>query len=71
MSRFAHFRDFSRDEIIQTSYEVLAIMHLCERASREDNYDSRCAGAIAQVLNLALELHGLVHDTLEMHEGPA
>jgi len=74
MSKFAHFRDFSRDEIVETSYQVIALLRLCEATAWVLNENGppvhqQRASAMHEALKLALELQGLVHDTIEMQEG--
>lgn len=68
MSRFVDVRDMSREEIIDTSYQVLALLRLCMLASRsihDGDYDRAMAGDIAMVIELVNDLAGIVHDSIE------
>lgn len=73
MSRIVPHGDMSADEIIQCSYDAMAIIELCRAAadneSEADGKERRVIGAIGTVLRLAGELLGPVHDALESHEG--
>lgn len=72
MSRFVPHGDMSADEIVQCSYDAMAIVALCEITTwdiseREPNTGT-LAGNVSTALKLALELMGAVHDTLEVYE---
>jgi len=73
MTRLVDHRDMTRQEILECSYEALAIVSTCAMALdgiNEENVD-KTAGDIALALRSALELLGPVHDALESHEGMA
>ena len=78
MSRFIPHTDMSADELIQCSYQALAVLSLCESAAWAieggSSAQSRAeidqiADSIGSGLRLAIELLGPVHDALECHEG--
>ena len=74
MSRLAPQRDMSADEVIRCSYDAMALVALCEHVADGLSELGVCRpdllGAIGTALNLASELMSVVHDCLEMHEGP-
>jgi hypothetical protein len=60
------------DQIIQCSYEAMAIIALCENTAwdlSERGENAELAEGISKALKLAMELLGPVHDALEVHEG--
>lgn len=72
MSRFIPCRDMSADQIIQCSYDAMAIIALCENTAcdlSERGENAQLAGSISTALKLVAELLAPVHDTLEIHEG--
>ncbi len=72
MSRLLPHRAMTADDVIQCSYDALAIIDLCENAAwdlSERGENARLAGSISTALKLATELLSTVHDTLEIHEG--
>jgi hypothetical protein len=70
MSRFAPQADMTADEIIECSYDLLAILHVAEIAAMHlhDQHSEVTADSLARVLSLAVELHAPMHDALEAHE---
>jgi hypothetical protein len=72
MSRLIPCRDMSADQVIQCSYDAMAIIALCENTAwdlSERGENAQLAGNISTALKLAGELLDAVHDTLEIHEG--
>lgn len=71
MSRFIPHRDMTTDQIIDTSYDVMALMSVAEAVARvlEENSDPGTAAALARLLALTGELYAPLHDALESHEG--
>ncbi|MBN9255827.1 MULTISPECIES: hypothetical protein [unclassified Mesorhizobium] len=72
MSRFIPFRDMSAAQVVQCGYDAMAIISLCSRVAGDlSSHDNakKLGGDIAIALDLAGELLGIVHDTVEMHEG--
>lgn len=72
MSRLIPHGDMSADQIIQCSYDAMAVLRLCEGAAwAMENGDDRSslADAIGAGLRVAQELLSVVHDALESHEG--
>ncbi|TGT36190.1 hypothetical protein [Mesorhizobium sp. M8A.F.Ca.ET.165.01.1.1] len=59
------------DQIIDTSYDLMALMTVAEAVARvlEDNPSPGMAGALARLLALMTELNAPLHDALESHEG--
>ncbi len=74
MSRIVPHSDMTAAEIIQCSYDAMAIVRLCENTAWDltnRGHNSEHTDAISAALKLALELMGPVHDALEQHEGQA
>ncbi|MER2536843.1 MAG: hypothetical protein ABTQ31_16950 [Rhizobiaceae bacterium] len=73
MSRLIHHGDMSAAEIVQCSYDALAIVGLCQRVASDfsatDGDAHLAIGDIAICLTLADKLMVAVHDALESHEG--
>ncbi len=72
MSRIVPHGDMTAAEIIQCSYDAMAIVALCESATwniMEKGENGTLTGNVSAALKLALELMGEVHDALESHEG--
>jgi hypothetical protein len=72
MSRFVPQGDMSAEDIMDCSYQALAICRLCEAAAwsiqnGEDATD--LSDAIASGMRLARDLIAVMHDALETHEG--
>lgn len=69
MSRLADHRDMTADEVVDCSYDALALIALCEAVSRDlseiGSGNAILSGAISRALALAGELLEPVHDTLE------
>ena len=59
---------------VARSYQLLALLDVCEIAARHMQEDSsrasRDAGSLADTLKLASEIAGEVHDALELAEEP-
>ena len=70
-SRIIPQTDMSAAQIMQTSYELLAILHVAEVAAMHlhDQHSPIVADSLARVLSLAVDLHAPLHDALESHEG--
>lgn len=70
MSRFIPCRDMSADQVIQCSYDAMAIVTLCETIAhdRAGELSATLAGDIATALGIAGELIVVMHDTLEINE---
>jgi hypothetical protein len=72
MSRFVHFRELSADEVVKCSYDMLAILDLCKSIADTAQINDRARIAdmsnIGSALGLAMELAGLIHDTIETQE---
>ncbi|MGN6549254.1 MAG: hypothetical protein ACTHJ3_05105 [Pararhizobium sp.] len=68
MSRFPSHKDMTADDIEETSYDLLAILHVGEVAANHlhEQHSPVVAGALSRLLRLAVELHGPVHDALEV-----
>lgn len=69
--RFIHHREMSAEQIIQCGYDAMAIVSLCAAVSRDvahHDQDRALAGNVATALDLAGELIGMLHDTIEVHE---
>jgi hypothetical protein len=74
MSRFIPHGDMTTDQILRCSYEIGAILRLCEAAAwawQNGSTEANLAGATVQALQLAHELLEPVHDAIELHEGRA
>jgi hypothetical protein len=72
MSRIVPHGDMSASEIVQCSYDAMAIVALCENTAwdiAERGPNGTLVGNMNIALKLALELMGAVHDALENHEG--
>lgn len=71
MSRLIPPGDMTADQIIDTSYDLMALLTVAEAVARviHDGPESPMAGALARILALASELYAPLHDTLEGHEG--
>jgi hypothetical protein len=73
MSRFIPQSDMTADEIVQCSYDVMAILHLCDQAAwsicNGSGHIETVADSIGCATRLALDLMAPVHDALEAHEG--
>lgn len=71
-NRFVDQGDMTAEQIIQTSFDLLAILHLLRTAADAaagDSMSSEVSASIARGLTLAIELHAPLHDALETHEG--
>ncbi len=69
---FIPHRDMSADQVIQCSYAAMAIINLCDAAAfdlSENGENAQLAGSVSRGLKLAAELLGVIHETLESHEG--
>ena len=72
MSRFVPQADMSADEIIDCSYQALAICRLCETAAwsiQNGETPIELSDAIVTGMRLARDLIAVMHDALESHEG--
>lgn len=71
MSRLIPQSDMTSDQITDTSYDVIALLVVAKAAADRlhDDHSARLASSLASVLELALELQGVVHDAIETHEG--
>lgn len=72
MSRIVPHGDMTAAEIIQCSYDAMALIRLCENTAWDltnRGHNAEHTNAISDALKLALELMGPVHDALEAHEG--
>ena len=72
MSRFIPHSDMTADELLQCSYQAVAILRLCECASwamQNGGNVTDLADSSGSGLRLAIDLLGPVHDALEQHEG--
>lgn len=72
MSRLVPHGDMTAAEIIQYSYDAMAIVRLCEKTAWDlinRGHNSEHTDAISAALKLALELMAPVHDALERSEG--
>lgn len=69
MTRLAHYRAMTTDEIVQCGYDAMAIVSLCENAAQDlavRGENGNLAGDIGIALKLALKLISALHDTIEM-----
>ena len=69
--RLIKHREMSADQLIQCGYDAMAIVSLCAAVSREvadHEHDRALAGNVATALDLARELIGVLHDTIEIRE---
>jgi hypothetical protein len=72
MSRFIPQSDMTTDELIACSYQAQALISLCAFAGDNLPGDERARALgshIHQSLTVAMELVGIMHDALEVHEG--
>lgn len=71
MSRLIPQADMSADQIIDGSYDIMAIFAVAEVAARhlEEQPSARLASSLARLMKLADELYSPLHDALERHEG--
>lgn len=72
MSRFIPQAEMSTDDIIDCSYQALAICRLCEAAAwsiQNGETPADLADAIGSGMRLARDLISVAHDALETHEG--
>ena len=73
MSRFIPQSDMTRDQLVQCSYDVMAILHLCDHAAwsicNGSGHIETIADSVGTATRLALDLMAVVHDALEAHEG--
>ncbi|PTE11531.1 hypothetical protein [Mesorhizobium helmanticense] len=71
MSRFIPQGDMTAGQIIDTSYDLLAILRVAEYAARklQDEPSQDVVHSLPNLLALAIELHAPMHDALESHEG--
>lgn len=73
MSRFIPHSEMTAAELINCSYEAMAIIAVCRAAA--DGIGSNLgeatniASSIDTALGIVTELLGPVHDALELHEG--
>ncbi len=73
MSRLIAHTDMTADQLIDVSYDIMAILTVADAAAKhiETAETIAPAWAVSRLMRLALELHGPLHDALEMHERPA
>jgi hypothetical protein len=72
MSRFVPQGDMTAEDVIDCSYQALAICRLCEAAAwsiQNGETPVDLADAIGSGMRLARDLIGVMHDALETHEG--
>jgi hypothetical protein len=71
MSRFIPQGDMTADQIIDNSYDLLALLRVVEVAAMKlhDEHSPEVACSLSRLISLAVELHAPVHDALEGHEG--
>jgi len=72
MTRLIHHREMTASEIIQTSYDAMAIVSLCKFVandlSERSGSHATLLGEIGTALKLAESLMEVVHGIIEMHE---
>lgn len=71
MSRFIPHGDMTAEQILDNSYDLLAVLLVGEAAAKHlhDNHEPALADSLSRLFALAVELHGPLHDALESHEG--
>ncbi|MFK0688009.1 hypothetical protein ACFX5Q_07360 [Mesorhizobium sp. IMUNJ 23033] len=71
-NRFLDQGDMTADQVIETSYDLLAILQLVKTAADAAagySMSPEVSASIARGLALAVELHAPLHDALETHVG--
>ena len=74
MSRFINHSEMTRNEILDCSYQAMAMVKLARLVTEDLSGTAPSAaigGDVAIVLELAAEMMAVVHDAIEAHEGAA
>lgn len=72
MNRLIPQSEMSAEQLMQSSYQAMAIISLCSRVADDLSFDrpeAKVGAEIALALGLARELVAVMHDALETHEG--
>jgi hypothetical protein len=72
MSRLIPQGDMSAQQLISTSYDLLAMLHIVQivaDAAEGGSLSPNATASVARLMTLATELHAPLHDALERHEG--